>query len=78
LVFLHEVAHARFHAAALQPSKGKVLPPVRSSTFKGEIFGVKDRFDEVRADTQALEWFQFAGKGPTTARLFRLQKWAEE
>lgn len=52
-VFLHEVAHARFHAAALQPSTGKVFPPLRSSNISGALLGIKDSFDELRTGIQA-------------------------
>ena len=76
-LFLHETAHARYLAAALQPSNGKVLSPVRSSSFRGAILEVKDKLDELRADTQALKWRLFAGEGPIMTRLLELQKWSK-
>lgn len=74
-VFLHEKAHAKFQAAALQPSTSKVLPPVRSSTLGGAFLEVKYGFDELRVDTQALEWLHFVGNGIIMDRLFKLHDW---
>jgi len=36
------------------------------------------RIGEIKADTQALEWLEFAGKGLMARRLFQLQKWKDE
>jgi hypothetical protein len=37
----------------------------------------KDSLDELRVETLANDWFQFAGKGPIFKHLFRLLKWEE-
>ena len=74
-VFLHEAAHARFHAKTLAPSDGKVLPPVRSSNIYGLVLGMKDITDEIKADIQKIDWLLVVGKGPVLERLFSLQKW---
>jgi hypothetical protein len=76
-IYLHETAHTKFHAAALLPSNGKALPLVRSSSIRGQLLGVRDSLDELRADSQALEWFVFAGKGPMMARVLQLLNWCE-
>lgn len=74
-MFLHETAQARFHATTLKPSNGKVLPPVRSSTLTGAILEVRDSFDNLRAESQALEWLHNGSTDPMFERLYRMQKW---
>ena len=59
-VFLHETAHPSYQAAVLKFSDSNVLPPILSTSLRGAILGVNDSLDELRVESQALEWFQFS------------------
>ena len=76
-VFLHEVAHAKLHAASLKPGKGRATRPVYSDTFKGRLLDLAYDINELQAETLAAGWFDYAettAPGSITERLLALMR----